>query len=751
MCSPTRSSCFVLMKSSNSQAATTSYEEAAATCRAKVSAIVNECTRLNVKYTDRTFNLRDDDALVSLDSYDDPPSSIKGLGGIGSAKRVTDIFEKPAFFIDGVSANDVRQGYVGDCWFIAAIAAMTGQKDLIERVCVARDEKVGVYGFVFFRDGEWISEVVDDHLALKVSDDQKYAADFQLTVRGGVDVWSGGINSDLTYGTDYDILPLSKEYKESLRKGSKSLYFARCKDSNETWLPLLEKAYAKIHGDYQAIEGGFAGEGIEDLTGGISTIITSESVLDKDKLWSELLQANQESGFLFGCGSRNGRDSDPLDEEGFVRGHAYTVLNAREVKDPKDETKTIRLLRVKNPWGNTEWNGAWSDGSKEWTAKMITELDHTFGDDGIFWISYQDWLKYFPDFERTKLFGKEWTVAQHWTTVNVPWRTEYLNDAFSFALAEKSPVVLVLSQPDDRYFSGLRGRYRFELHFRLYKDDDQTYLVRSILGTGSGRSCSAELDLEPGRYLVHVKIDTTRYDYEKTPGEVIKTYRADRRNKLLAVGRNFDLSHSKGRLKEKEESNDADRRATSRREDIDELKRRRGFNKIDRDRERARNKRREAEKKRKLEAKKLDRQREKAEEKAAAAKLAAELATEEAKPDASAEKKTPAPAGSEEKSETKQELLSPPASTTTSSSDSPPQATPDTEASVEQAKQAAGGDAEATTKAESGPTPPEEAAATSTEAPKEDAEPATEAEAPAQEEHESDVSDVSSVEDDDFR
>lgn len=186
---------------------------------------------------------------------------------------------------------------------------MSGKPELIEKLCVARDERVGVYGFVFFRDGEWISEVVDDRLALRRSDDSRnYQTEYLLLTQGNMNA----ITTPLSV-MDHNVRPLPKEFRENLRKGSNALYFASCKDSNETWLPLMEKAYAKAHGDYQAIDGGIPGEGIEDLTGGIATYIISEDILDKDKLWAELMQVNDK--FLFGCGSRRGRDTDPLGKE----------------------------------------------------------------------------------------------------------------------------------------------------------------------------------------------------------------------------------------------------------------------------------------------------------------------------------------------------------------------------------------------------------------------------------------------------
>lgn len=61
------------------------------------------------------------------------------------------IFDDPVFYQEGATAGDVRQGNNSDCWFMSALCALGNKKNLIDKVCVHRDEVVGVYGFVFHR------------------------------------------------------------------------------------------------------------------------------------------------------------------------------------------------------------------------------------------------------------------------------------------------------------------------------------------------------------------------------------------------------------------------------------------------------------------------------------------------------------------------------------------------------------------------------------------------------------------------
>jgi hypothetical protein len=47
---------------------------------------------------------------------------------------------------------------------------LSSKPDLLKNLCVEQDEKVGIYGFVFHRDGKWFSEIVDDTLFLRKED-----------------------------------------------------------------------------------------------------------------------------------------------------------------------------------------------------------------------------------------------------------------------------------------------------------------------------------------------------------------------------------------------------------------------------------------------------------------------------------------------------------------------------------------------------------------------------------------------------
>ena len=291
-------------------------------------------------------------------------------------------------------------------------------------------------------------------------------------------------------------------------------------------------------------------EAIEDLTGGVTTEIFTTDILNKNKFWSEeIMKVNEE--FLFSCATGTfdkwqGSDlaSSYGARENIVRMHAYSIMEAREIKGH-------RLLKVRNPWGEGEWRGAWSDGSEQWTPEWMELLNHRFGDDGQFWISYEDLLREYSSFDRTRLFGSDWQITQQWTTVDVPWSADYNKTKFSVTLTKRSPVVIVLSQLDSRYYRGLEGQYTFQLHFRLDKDGED-YIVRSHGNYSMSRSVSTDLELDPGTYSVLMKITARRYQDDDTAEDIIRKNVKLRQNKLIQIGLAYDLAHAKGEIREAE-------------------------------------------------------------------------------------------------------------------------------------------------------------------------------------------------------
>ena len=109
-----------------------------------------------------------------------------------------------------------------------------------------------------------------------------------------------------------------------------------------------------------------------------------------DFIWEKLLNDFKKGQIISSCSNFN----QEIEKYGLISGHSFTVIN---FTSGIINGELIRLIRLRNPWGYKEWNGDWSDHSNLWTydAKKILNANLIIEDDGAFWMSFNDFFKYF--------------------------------------------------------------------------------------------------------------------------------------------------------------------------------------------------------------------------------------------------------------------------------------------------------------------------------------------------------------------
>ncbi|XP_066988980.1 calpain-5-like isoform X4 [Macrobrachium rosenbergii] len=369
----------------------------------KYSKLRKECINRGEKFSDPKFPPHDSTLFFSKQ----PP-------GVVTWKRPHETVDNPRLFVEGVSANDVTQGQLGNCWFVAACATLTGVKELWHRVIPDyKDQEYGdlhpgIFHFRFWRFGEWVDVVIDDLLP---------------TIEG-------------------------------------QLLFTHSREKGEFWCALLEKAYAKLHGSYEALEGGNLSDALVDLTSGVSahldlTVGGYTDDFEKRKQLFKMMAKEMNEHALMCCAitPHSHEEAEMRTNVGLVKGHAYGITACRKINIGETGlfsifrgAQKIRMIRLKNPWGEKEWNGAFSDGkgsgfvyttsqltkmysrSPEWSKVSASErekLGLTFEDDGEFWMTFDDFVEHFTDLSicfliNTKVFSlsKTWyetTFYGAWT------------------------------------------------------------------------------------------------------------------------------------------------------------------------------------------------------------------------------------------------------------------------------------------------------------------------------------------------
>ena len=192
-------------------------------------------------------------------------------------------------FKDGPAPKDVKQGILGDCWVLGSVVLLSMHQELLRNLLVHDGLEHGFAVFQFFKNGKWQYVIIDTRIP------------FNST--------------------------------------SKTPLYGHCDDPNEFWVPLMEKAYAKLHGSYEALNGGSMARAMVDLTGGTSEkhalrVAEMQEQIESGQLWKDLKRYHQ-LGYLIGCANSmkddNGKQEEGQGHSGILFNHAYGLMDIRDI------------------------------------------------------------------------------------------------------------------------------------------------------------------------------------------------------------------------------------------------------------------------------------------------------------------------------------------------------------------------------------------------------------------------------------
>lgn len=329
--------------------------------------------------------------------------------------------------------EDISQGGLGNCWFCGSLAAVADKPKLIRRLFVDPFSKagerspIGAYLIRLCDGGEWQYIIIDGLLPCN---------------RYGMLAFSGARR-------------------------------------NQLWVPLLEKAYAKRRGFYEAIEGGIAGEGLRLFTGWPSIVQDLQTVpgqsgaednvnaeeadlqralrtqahcrfVGEDLLWTRLVSAYDCRLIMCGsCGHIEGISDEQYRATGLSPSHCYSIVRVASAAHG-----TLRLLKLRNPWGTgLKWKGRFSDDDESWTPAIKAEVGaDDLGSSGVFWMTLQDVRKYFTSITICS-YREGWSEFRH-TTVFPQYLGHCSQPAFLLTASEKNgpgaELLLSIMQPQEQ-------------------------------------------------------------------------------------------------------------------------------------------------------------------------------------------------------------------------------------------------------------------------------------------------------------
>ncbi|XP_039344306.1 calpain-10 isoform X4 [Mauremys reevesii] len=393
---------------------------------------VQSATKENL-YKDPTFPASDTSLFFN---YSTPLSQFRGEI---SWLRPQEICSAPRLFSDDPQEVQVKQGILGDCWFLCACVALQKSKYLLTKVIPPgqpswTDETyTGCFTFQVWQFGHWVEVTIDD----------------RLPCLGG------------------------------------KLCFSQCQTEDVFWLPLLEKVYAKVHGSYEQLWAGQVADALVDLTGGLAerwTLKDPGRSMERERTGRVLEKMvfrrlmNLKERCVISCSVlSSGQGASELGEF-----HAFIVSDMLHLS--RVLGKEIILLRIRNPWGRRCWKGHWREGGQGWSqldpvvaSELLSQIQ-----EGEFWVEEEEFFKEFDeitigfpvteDGELQSLYTEK--VLSHTQNLCGSWvkgqsaggcrnnNSFPINPKFWLRICEQSEVCIALLQKPRKYCADWAGRTR---------------------------------------------------------------------------------------------------------------------------------------------------------------------------------------------------------------------------------------------------------------------------------------------------
>lgn len=291
-----------------------------------------------------------------------------------------------------IEPNDIQQGGLGNCWLMAALAALSEHEGAVESIFLTKEVNPrGKYKVRLFdpQEEKWKHIVVDEFVPCMYS---KYAAD--------------------------------KIWRDEKTQMPKTMFATP--HGKEIWVMIIEKAFAKLCGSYAALEGGFTEWGVMCMTGqpawryelngdkfmrnDIVPMVDPNNPHDKRAVgfgprpeesydvdeFFKVIRYHHQNGAVLCCGGV--KKGSTAKDMGLISGHAFSLLQVEEVRQSMTSVTKFRMVQIRNPWGTGEWTGDWSDKSPKWEEypNVAQTLGHVIGgkDDGAFWMEWHDFCNF---------------------------------------------------------------------------------------------------------------------------------------------------------------------------------------------------------------------------------------------------------------------------------------------------------------------------------------------------------------------